>query len=397
MNDFIQPVSDLIILHLKGEPLTAEEKKRLDTWLEADPQNKVLFNRLCDPAYMRQELEKMTSYSADSGWEKVKEHFTAEESAVVKPMVFYKRFWMAAAVAVVLIISAALLYMYLPAKKTAIAQTHDAKPATDIPAPSVSKATITLQNGKRISVDSLTTNAVDLQEKAAIQKTANGEIVYKAPVSSGSEIYFNTLTNPRGSKVVQVTLSDGTKVWLNTDSEIKYPVAFAAGSRQIEMVGEAYFEVAKDAARPFIVKSGKTVIQVTGTHFNVNAYPDEKSLNVSLLEGRVNVVKDNKSIPLAPGEQAQVSEEIKVDSKVDMDQVMAWKNGTFNFNGEDIYTAMRQLSRWYNVTIQFKENVTEKFYGDIPRDNNISSVLSMLETTGRVHFKTTGNSIEVFK
>ncbi|MFT4016739.1 MAG: FecR domain-containing protein [Agriterribacter sp.] len=397
MNDYLSQVSALIIKHLESSPLTAQEQQELDAWLEASPQNKALFSRLTDPAYVREALQRMHSYNAEAGWQKIQYAYTNPIAVAPMQRSPQWKYWVAAATILVAIAGAALLYLYFPGKTTPIAATNVPQPAKDIPAPAVSKATITLQNGKRISVDSLSIGTNALQEKTAIQKTADGQIAYTGDEASNTEMHFNTLTNPRGSKVIQLTLNDGTKIWLNTESEIRYPIAFTSTSREVEMKGEAYFEVAKDAAKPFVVKSNGTAIQVTGTHFNVNAYMDEVSLNVSLLEGGVKVSKGSNTVTLMPGEQAQVNDNIKINAQADMEQVMAWKNGSFSFKGEDIYTTMRQLSRWYNVDIHFKEAVFEKFYGDISRDKNISSVLKMLETTGSVHFKTAGNMIEVYK
>ncbi|MFT3747138.1 MAG: FecR domain-containing protein [Agriterribacter sp.] len=397
MNDYLSRVSTLIIKHLEGAELTQPEQLELNAWLEGSPQNKALFSRLADPAYVREALQKMHSYDTEDGWQKIQAAFTTQTGVSNIQRSYSRRYWVAAAAILVAITSAALLYIYFPGKTTPVATTNIAHPAKDIPAPAISKATITLQNGKRLAVDSLAIGTTALQEETAIQKTADGHIIYAGKNASTTEIYFNTLSNPRGSSVIQLTLSDGTKVWLNVESEIRYPVAFTGTSREVEMKGEAYFEVAKDAAKPFMVKSNGTTVQVTGTHFNINAYTDEASLNVSLLEGGVKVSKDNNMVVLAPGEQAQVGGNIKIDAHADMEQVMAWKNGSFSFKGEDIYATMRQLSRWYNVNIQFKEAVSEKFYGDISRQKNISSVLKMLETTGSVHFKTIGNMIEVYK
>jgi hypothetical protein len=302
----------------------------------------------------------------------------------------------AAAVTLVAVAGAALFFINFSGKG-AEAVHIPVIAATDIPAPAISKATITLQNGKRIPVDGLIIGRTALQGETSVQKTADGQIVYMGDDERMPEVHFNTLTNPRGSKVMQLTLSDGTKVWLNAESEIRYPVAFTAGQREVEMKGEAYFEVAKDVQKPFIVQSNSITVQVTGTHFNVNAYTDDPTLRITLLEGGVKVSKENNTVLLKPGEQAEVGGNIHINANADIDQVMAWKNGIFSFNGTDIYTAMRQISRWYDVDIRFNDAIKENFYGDIPRDSNISGVLNMLETTGSVHFKTIGNMIEVYK
>lgn len=397
MNDQLSKISAIIIKHLEGNSLTEHEQQEMNTWLEASPRNKALFSRLTNPDYVREELQKMYGYDAESGWQKIQSSYAAQEDIISMRHSSRWKYRVAAAVIFLALAGASFLFINFPNTKNKVVHIAPVSTEPDIPAPAISKATITLQNGKRIAVDSLTVGSTALQENTAIQKTADGQIVYTGDNAAITETLYNTLTNPRGSKVVQLTLNDGTKVWLNTESEIRYPVAFTGTTREVDIKGEAYFEVAKDVSKPFMVKSNGTTVQVTGTHFNINAYTNEASLNISLLEGGVKISKGSHTVTLSPGQQAQVSDNIKMDMHPDMEQVMAWKNGSFSFKGEDIYTTMRQLSRWYDVDVYFKEQIAEKFYGDISRDKNISSVLKMLETTGSVHFKTTGNMIEVYK
>jgi len=396
MDNLLSKVSALIIKHLEGARLTQAEQQELDAWLQASLQNQALFSKLTDTGYVRQELEKMYGYDAEAGWEKIRSADGIQADAIPIQRSSRWQYWVAAAVTLVAVAGAALFFINFSGKGAEAAHTPVIA-ATDIPAPAISKATITLQNGKRIPVDSLIIGRTALQGETSVQKTADGQIVYMGDDERMSEVHFNTLTNPRGSKVMQLTLSDGTKVWLNAESEIRYPVAFTAGQRKVEMKGEAYFEVAKDVQKPFIVQSDGATVQVTGTHFNVNAYTDEPALLITLLEGGVKVSKENNTVLLKPGGQAEVGGNIHINANADIDQVMAWKNGIFSFNGTDIYTAMRQISRWYDVDIRFNDAIKENFYGDIPRDSNISGVLNMLETTGSVHFKTIGNMIEVYK
>lgn len=396
MDNLLNQISALIIKHLEGTRLTQAEQQELDAWLQASPQNQALFSKLNDAGYVRQELEKMYGYDAEAGWERIRSAYEEQTDTIPMQRSSRWKYWVAAAAMLVAIAGAALLFNHFSGKDTEAVHAQ-AITATDIPAPAISKATITLQNGKRIPVDSLIIGATALQGETSVQKTADGQIVYVGDDEPMPETHFNTLTNPRGSKVIQLTLSDGTRVWLNAESEIRYPVVFTAGQREVEMKGEAYFEVAKDAEKPFIVQSNGAAVQVTGTHFNVNAYTDEPALNVTLLEGGVKVSKENNTVLLKPGEQAQVAGNISVNAHPDVEQVMAWKNGIFSFNGTDIYTAMRQISRWYDVDIRFNDDIKESLYGDIPRDSNISGVLNMLETTGSVRFKTIGNMIEVYK
>lgn len=397
MNDHFNRISAIIIRQLEGEQLSTQEQYILDEWLRASPQNRELLSQLRDPQYVKEELGKMYGYNLDEGWQRLKIKFDANKNTAVIQKYSKWKYWIAAAIILFALAGAALLFEYFPAKVIKIADQTNKKPATDIAAPAISKATITLHDGTRIAIDSTNTGNLAKQGKTIIQKTADGQIQYTADEKLNAETQFNTLTNPRGSRVVQLTLSDGTKVWLNAESEIRYPVTFTQQERKVEIEGEVYFEVAKDTTKHFIVQSNGTTIQVTGTHFNINAYKDEASLDVTLLEGGVKVSNATHTVNLSPGEQAKVGNDIRIDRQVNTEEVMAWKNGLFMFNGTDIYTAMRQLSRWYDVSVKFNENITERFYGDISREKNISSVLNMLETTGSIHFRTTGSTIEVNK
>jgi len=193
-------------------------------------------------------------------------------------------------------------------------------------------------------------------------------------------------------------LADGTEVWLNAASSIKFPTAFNGNERRVEVTGEAYFEVAHNAAKPFRVASNGQLVEVLGTHFNVNAYSDEASVKTTLLEGKVKVsaTGTNQVQYLTKGEQAALNKnEFKV-SKVNTEAVVAWKNGQFIFDNDDIQHIMRTIARWYNVDIEYKGPVMDDvFCGTISRFNNVSEVLKLLQLTGKVHFTVTNNQITV--
>lgn len=393
-NAHTERIAVLISKHLENN-LTSQEKAELDLWLSTSPKERELFSKFMDNGYVRGELEKLYSYDPKAGWQKIQNaHAFNEKPAITRSIARWK-YWIAAAILIILASAGALLF-YFPKQEKPVAHHSSNKPA-DIAAPAVSKATITLQDGRKITLDSLNAGMVAMQENISIQKTQGGEILYGGSQPTGKTNIYNTLTNPRGSKVIQLTLSDGTKVWLNVESEMHYPVVFNAPAREIEITGEAYLEVAANASKPFIVKANDIAVQVIGTHFNINAYKDETAVKVTLLEGGVKVAQKNTTVVLRPGEQAQVDDNIKVDKSADTEQAIAWKNGIFSFKDSDIGTIMRQLSKWYDVEVHFKDNITEHFYGEISREKNISSVLNMLQMTGSVHFETKGNTIEVKK
>lgn len=261
-------------------------------------------------------------------------------------------------------------------------------PIQDIAAPVTANAVLTLADGSKIVLDSAGNGSLATQGSANIVKLADGRIAYTANANRVSEVQYNTLTVPRGSKVMSLALADGSKVWMNAESSLRYPTTFVGKERKVEITGEAYFEVAKNAAMPFVVKKGDVAVQVLGTHFNVNAYEDEVQMKITLLEGSVNVSNGNNSSLLKPGQQAQVQNGLmNVVNQVDIEEVMAWKNGLFNFKGDNINTVMRQLARWYDLDVYYEKQVTEKFYVKMNRNTNVSNVFKILETTGGVHFK----------
>ena len=246
------------------------------------------------------------------------------------------------------------------------------------------KAILTLADGSRLGLETVANGTVTRQGETEIVKTAHGELDYKLLNQKPTELLFNNITTPRGGQY-KVILSDGSKVWLNAGSSLRFPAGFAGTERKVELTGEAYFEVAKNASMPFKVAiAGKGEVEVLGTHFNVNAYSDEATVNTTLIEGRVKVtgLSISESRIINPGEQAKVNNDgqITINKNADTEQAMAWRNGIFNFNNADLRTVFRQLSRWYDVDIKFKGPVPERqFNGEIQRDLKLEQVLKLLE------------------
>jgi transmembrane sensor len=265
--------------------------------------------------------------------------------------------------------------------------------------PGGNKAVLTLADGKKVSLTDALNGEVSRQSGATITKTANGELVYTAAGQSNgtTRVEYNTVETPNGGQFL-VQLPDGSKVWLNAASSLKFPADFGGLDRRVvELTGEAYFEIAKDKSRPFIVKTDSQQVQVLGTHFNVNAYHDEPDVKTTLLEGAVKVAAINgQAIVLKPGEQAVWQAKQLNVQVADLDEAIAWKNGYFRFNDEKLQSVMRKLSRWYDVEVKYVGNPSmEEFTGKISRNKNISQVLKVLESTKAVHFKLEGRRITV--
>lgn len=276
-------------------------------------------------------------------------------------------------------------------------------------APGGNKATLTLADGSKIILDQAGKGNLAQQAGVQIVKTANGQLVYTIKKSPGpgnghAGNLTNTISTPRGGQY-QVNLPDGTRVWLNAASSLKFPLSFALlKERRVELKGEAYFEVEKDTAKPFIVQSDRQTVQVLGTHFNINSYADETNTKTTLLEGSVKVAALNGAnvaqAILKPGQQARISSGSNPINVVRVDPTteVAWKNGQFFFENESIENIMKKISRWYDVDVVYEADVAGKtVWGSVTRYSNVSKVLSILELTGGIHFKIEGRRIIVDK
>lgn len=319
-----------------------------------------------------------------------------ETNAVVVP--FYKNNWfrIAAAAAILLFISVAVLrYSDNKVVKPEMAVTQ--KVSSDI-MPGGNKAILTLADGTTIILDSAANGNLTIQGNTKVIKL-DGQLAYAAS-GNATEVMYNTVSTPRGGQY-QLILSDGSKVWLNAESSIRFPATFIGKERNVQLTGEAYFEVVKNAAQPFLVEmnNGMTV-EVLGTQFNVMAYDDEEMIKTTLVEGKVKIKKiGTGDIVLAPSQQAKLSKAantLSVDKNPDVSKAVAWKNGLFDFDDDKLSDIMRQLSRWYDVDMDYSMSLSDPhFTGSIRREVNISQVLHMLELAGGVQFTIVGKKIVV--
>ncbi|BAU54863.1 FecR family protein [Mucilaginibacter gotjawali] len=310
-----------------------------------------------------------------------------------KTIPFYKGSMMRAA-AILIFILAGTYFVYNRYHKQPIQVAQNKSYKTDI-APGGNKAILTLANGSKLILNNAKNGNISTQGGANIIKQ-DSLISYKAIAAGSSGVSYNTITIPNGGQY-QLILADGTKVWLNAASSLRFPTAFTGNNRTVELTGEAYFEVAKNKEKPFNVKTATQTVQVLGTHFNVNAYNNEAYVKTTLLEGSVKVYSANVSVTISPGQQSVLksngSFEIKHD--LDMDEAVAWKNGMFQFNEADIQTVMRQISRWYDIDVEFKGKLPADLYrGKISRNVNVSQVLKILELSG-INFTIEGRKIIV--
>ncbi len=314
-----------------------------------------------------------------------------------------RRPWLAAAIAVGLLLLAGGIYWQLRKQplppETAVAQMP--LPANDV-APGGNKAILVLADGTEVPLDSTGNGTLPRQGDTRITKPGAGQLLYSQAGSATGNIRYNTLRTPRGGQF-QVTLPDGTKVWLNAASTLRYPTAFTGRDRQVQLRGEAYFEVAANAAKPFKVnvlttQSDSMEVAVLGTHFNIMAYEDEALVKTTLLEGAVQVSSGNRRKRLSPGQGASFNKQdytLALQENVNTEEAVAWKNGYIQLEGNDIQSAMRLIARWYDVEVVYNAPVPAHFRGIIPRNVPVSQVLKMMEMTGEVHFEIRGKQLIV--
>lgn len=267
--------------------------------------------------------------------------------------------------------------------------------------PGGNKAVLMLADGRKITLDDAANGDIAKNAGVTITKTKDGQLMYKvigkANDKAARQYSLNTITTPKGGQY-QIILPDGSKVWLNAASSLRYPLRFNKKERNVELMGEAYFEVAHNTTMPFKVKTATQEVEVLGTHFNVNAYQDEESAKTTLLEGSVKISQTQSKVSklLKPGQQAIVTGTINV-SNVDTEQAIAWKDDLFMFNEDNLGHIMRMVARWYDVEVVFNDDElkNELYSGSVSKFVNVSHVMGKLEMVGGVHFTIEGRTIKV--
>lgn len=366
---------ELLLKYHQGQA-TAEEKAMLENWLHN-------FSAETEHGLSDEQLD----LAHEQNWAAIKPNTS-------KPSI---PLWKKLSVAATILLCLGLAFYFYPAvRPVQLAQATKTSPI----APGGNKAFLTLSNGQKISLTDATNGKIAEQSGIQITKTATGMLVYQLtdqPNPSGKTSY-NNIETPKGGQY-QLILPDGSKVWLNAASTLTFPTSFASlKTRKVELIGEAYFEIAKNKTSPFIVKSAKQEVKVLGTHFNINSYPDEQTTTTTLLEGSVNIVSTNKAenMILKPGQQSTLNNNKINVTEINTEEAIAWKNGLFIFNDENIKSIMKKIARWYNVEITFKGNLDHvSFVGNYDRNKDLESLLENIELTEKVHFKIEGRRIEV--
>jgi ferric-dicitrate binding protein FerR (iron transport regulator) len=387
--------SDLLKRYRLGT-CTEEERRWVEGWYDQRRNN--IYNPLTN------EDEQL---AGERIYGNVMNVLTWETPKNVVPLWRQPRVWWIAAGT--MLIMAAAGYFAMNNKPAATQTAEIPKPVVQpIVVPGGNKAVLTLADGSSIVLDSAANGALTQQGATTIMKKQDGELVYKADSKTGENaVALNTISTPRGGQY-QVVLPDGTRVWLNAVTSLRFPASFTGGKRVVELTGEAYFEVAPVASEgkkiPFIVNvlpsfggAGGGQVEVLGTHFNVKAYNDEAAIKTTLLEGSVKMSSAKGQYLMKPGQQTRIGKDGKMslNEDADVDEAVAWKNGRFQFNEADVETVMRDIARWYDVTIEYAGKVpAEKFEGEIPRSSSITEVFKILELSN-VHCKIEGKKITV--
>jgi ferric-dicitrate binding protein FerR (iron transport regulator) len=418
--DGLSDVSHLMLKYLQKD-MSVDEERMLNEWLLKSAKNKQLFDALTNDASLKSKMKLF--YESRTAAEELKGQVfeTTFPGSDITPYKSYGRVIIRrlAIAASFIIVASLAVYFILKEGRHPSAETtkNEISVAHDV-APGKYKAKLQLGDGSIVTLDSGTNQIIGQQGSIAV-KNSNGQLVYakSATAATGGkgEGLFNTLSTAKGETYATV-LSDGSKVWLNSQSSVRYPVAFDGDVRKVEITGEAYFEVAKvkqngGQNKPFIVNitpqpggggAGAGQVEVLGTHFNINSYSDEEAIKTTLLEGSVRVrsATNASEIILKPNEQAQIDKQTNSLKKltgedVDVDAEVAWRLGLFQFDNADLKTVMRQLQRWYDVEVVYEGNIPKReFIGAIPRSMNLSEVLKLLEKQ-KVHFRIEGRKIIV--
>lgn len=379
-------VARLIAGFIRGT-LSRNEQLELDEWVAANDENMQLFERLTDEKNIEAATKWMETIETEKALEKKKEKMVFNKAATGKAWLRLLPYAVAASVIIVF----GLLYFKPFADNGSTPGVVDENKVDILPGSD--RATLTLEDGRVIVLDSKGSDTSINNQIRILQQ--QGEVVYNDQTTDNSMAY-HTLTIPRQGQY-KLTLPDGTKVWLNAESSIRYPVSFSGNERKVFVTGETYFEVAKDKSKPFRAVADDVMVEALGTRFNINAYPDEPFMNATLVEGSVLVSNGKTDNILKPGQQAQLSAIGFSIANVETADIIAWKDNQFKFVNTPLDVIMRQVERWYDAEVVYESKPTDHFNAEVSRDVPVSKLLHYLELTNRVHFKIENRKIIVMK
>ncbi|PWV56408.1 FecR family protein [Chitinophaga sp. S165] len=387
-------IAVLIVKYLDNSLNEAEEAE-LTTWINAEEHHRDLFTEMTDPQRLISQVQQFYAYDSDRISHKIGQRIPEFNAVPVRMRPVYLRKWgWAAAIAVLLMGGSYYWTSHLRNDHSGIASVQ-----VNIE-PGRQGAILTLADGREVVLDSLRNGIVASQSGASIV-LSEGQLVYDPTAARNMDVQYNKMTTPAGRQF-QVTLPDGSNVWLNAASSIRFPTSFAGNERRVEVTGEVYFDVVKNANQPFIVVvKDKIDIEVLGTSFNVNAYENERSIRATLINGSIRVGVPStdlkKAVTLQHNQQAKVIDKlITVTDNQDPEKVLAWKNGLFNFDGANLEEVMRELERWYDIEVVYENGIpdSDKFIGEMTRQIALTDLLDILKRF-QVDFRVEGRKLIV--
>jgi ferric-dicitrate binding protein FerR (iron transport regulator) len=392
-------INAIIIKDLTGEELTSTESVILEEFL-TDEGNREMVENLKNKEYLLRKFKEIHKADIKGAKAIIDQKLATGKRISIKS--HWKLFRDVATSAAAVLVLAAAIFFWLNRKRskdTVVKEDVKTVAKQDV-APGKAGASLLLASGSKIALDSATAGQL-AEQGATIVLNENTTLKYQGKATGQQEVLFNTLSTANAQTYAMI-LADGSKVWLNTGSSIRYPVAFTGNERKVEITGEVYFEVAHNAAKPFIVhvadhRGTGMDVQVLGTHFNINAYNDESAVKTTLLQGSVKIKLNNYQTLLKPGQQSQVgSGTPQVISVANPEKAIGWKNGKFSFDDTGIDEVMRQLAKWYNVDVVYEgARPSQAIFGDLERDLPLSQVTSMLHSLTGIHFRIEGRKLIV--
>lgn len=384
-------IVDILFRYQQQDSLTEEDRRVLQDWLGTSEANQDLFDEISNAEEWNRKIEVLKSRDSRAGWNLIRERIEAGQEIPVLRTMPWKKYAAVAAIFAGAVVGTYLLTRHNNGIVQIREQTQEERFKNDVIAPAPD-ATLTLADGTLVRLNRAALGR--LKEANAILKTDSNSLSIRGSNREPEE-KFNTLTTPIGTRY-QLTLADGSRVWLNAGSSLQFPTAFSGTERKVILLGEAYFEIAKNPGKPFMVSAASSTTRVLGTHFNVRSYPTESTTKTTVLEGVVGFRAGADSVAVRPGQQASLRRNGKITlDSVNTQAATAWRKNLFWFQAESFESILDELARWYPIRVKYAGKIPEKFTGILPRSPSLIDVLKSLEFAGSVNFRINGNEVEV--
>ncbi len=384
-------IVDILWRYQQHETLSELDRRILEEWLRQSEANEDLFDDISNEEAWNRQLALRKSKDSKAGWNLIRERIEAGQIKKVPVLFNWKKYAAIAAVFAGAVLGTFFLVIHRPGIMRDQDQPQAERFKNDV-APAAPRPTLTLANGTVIGLDTVRTG--NLSASNSIWKTDSNSLVIQQPAKPVDQ-EFSTLTTPTGTRY-QLTLADGSRVWLNAASSLRFPESFTGNERKVILSGEGYFEITKNKDKPFLVEAGNGVVRVLGTEFNVRNYIEESSEKMTLVKGLISLRSGADSTMLRPGHQAILRRGGKITfDSVNIQQAVAWRQNLFWFQDEPFDEIMNEIARWYPIHVTYQGPLTERFSGILPRSRSLIEVLKTLELEEYVHFRIQGNEVQV--